>query len=184
MTDAGGFDLSGKPELHTFREDLLRFAVLQLRDRSLAEDVVQDTLVAAMEGMRNFAGQSALKTWIFSILRHKIIDLLRRRGREISFSSLVAEGKVMDDEMDELFAANEHWTHEARPSHWGNPEEILDQQHFWAIFHACLDHLAARTARVFMMRVFLELDIEEICLQVGMTANNCYVIEDVEFHVF
>lgn len=159
-----------------FRDDLLRFAVLQLRDRALAEDVVQDTMVAALEGKNSFAGQSSLKTWVFSILRHKIIDIIRRRGREIRFADLVAEGEELDETIDALFTANEHWTPLARPGTWDNPEESLRQRQFWVVFRACLDHLPENTARLFMMREFLDLDVDEIAFRQDLTANHCYVV--------
>lgn len=59
------------------RRDMLKFAQLQLRDAALAEDAVQEALLAALAGGRSFAGRSALKTWVFSILRNKIVDLIR-----------------------------------------------------------------------------------------------------------
>lgn len=167
---APGEDIGG------FRNDLLRFAILQLRDHPLAEDVVQDAIIAAMEGRHGFTGQSSLKTWVFAILKNKIIDLLRRRGREVSFADLATEGEEIDATIDALFAANEHWTPMARPGNWGNPEEHLRQEQFWRVFRACLDHLPEKTARIFMMHEFLDLEVEEICAQTGLMPNNCYVV--------
>ena len=59
------------------RRDLLRFARLQLRDASAAEDAVQEALAAAWSGAEKFGGQSQHKTWVFGILRHKLTDTLR-----------------------------------------------------------------------------------------------------------
>lgn len=173
---APGGDREADVEISGFRHDLLRFAVLQLRDHALAEDVVQDAMVAALEGRSGFSGQSSLKTWVFAILRHKIIDQLRRRGREISFAELATEGEELDDVIDALFAANDRWTPVARPGTWESPEESLHQQQFWLVFRACLDHLPENTARLFMMREFLDLEVEEIGARTGLTANNCYVV--------
>ncbi len=64
------------------RRDLVRFANLQLRDEALAEDVVQETLIAALQGTDEFSGRSSVKTWVYSILKHKIVDTLRSRRRE------------------------------------------------------------------------------------------------------
>ncbi|MBI4987112.1 MAG: RNA polymerase subunit sigma, partial [Rhodocyclales bacterium] len=55
--------------LDALRRDMLRFAGLQLRDDALAEDVVQEAMLAALSGAQDFAGRSALKTWVFAILR-------------------------------------------------------------------------------------------------------------------
>ena len=68
--------------LSLLRPQMLRFARLQLRSDDAAEDAVQEALLAAMEGAAGFAGAAALKTWVFSILRNKIIDDIRRRARE------------------------------------------------------------------------------------------------------
>lgn len=67
--------------LKAHRKYLLRYALFQLRDASLAEDAVQDTLVAALAQGEGFAGRSQLLTWLTSILKHKVIDLVRKRGR-------------------------------------------------------------------------------------------------------
>lgn len=70
------------------RRDMLKFAQLQLRDAAQAEDAVQEALLAALAGGRSFAGRSALKTWVFSILRNKIVDLIRAQGRTTNVSAL------------------------------------------------------------------------------------------------
>src|SRR6267378_3268881 len=60
------------------RPYLLRYAGLQLRDRHTAEDVVQETLLAALAGEASFGGRSNLRTWLTGILKHKIVDAIRR----------------------------------------------------------------------------------------------------------
>ena len=163
-------------ELAHFRPDLLRFARLQLRDDALAEDVVQEALIGALAGQKDFAGRAALKTWVFSILKNKIIDVLRGRERSINLSALTDEEEDFEQAFDRLFKANGHWTPTARPADWGDPEETLEQAQFWSVFDACLNHLAANTARVFMMHEVLEFDIDEICSELQISPSNCYVI--------
>lgn len=163
-------------ELAQFRPDLLRFARLQLRDDQLAEDVVQEAMIGALTGMQDFAGRAALKTWVFSILKHKIIDAIRSRERTVSVSALTEDEEEFEQTFDRLFKANGHWSPASRPGDWGDPEETLRQTQFWAVFDACLNHLPAGTARVFMMREFLDFEVEEICKELGIRSNNCYVI--------
>lgn len=169
MTDANEL-LAG------LRPDLLRFARLQLRDDALAEDVVQDALIAAMGGVDNFAGRAALKTWLFSILKNKIVDALRTRQRSVNISALGDEEADFDEMFDTLFKANGHWLPSHRPAAWGDPEEALSRQQFWLVFDACLNHLPVNTGRIFAMREMLDLDVEEICRELGISSNNCYVI--------
>jgi RNA polymerase sigma-70 factor (ECF subfamily) len=158
------------------RRDMLRFARLQLRDDALAEDVVQEAIAGGLAGGREFAGRSALKTWVFAILRNKIVDAIRERGRSINVSALSAEEEEMDETLDGLFRPDAHWQAEAQPMAWGDPEAALDQEQFWAVFEACLKHLPANTARVFMMREFLEFDTDEVCAELSISISNCHVI--------
>lgn len=163
-------------QLIAFRPDLLRFARLQLRDDSLAEDVVQEAYLAAMAGIERFANRAALKTWLFSILKNKIADVIRGRGKTINVSALGEEDEAFEQVFDSLFKANGHWAPGNKPADWGDPHEAMEQQQFWGIFDACLNHLPANTGRVFMMREFLELDIDDICRDLGISSGNCYVI--------
>ncbi|HEX6736026.1 MAG TPA: sigma-70 family RNA polymerase sigma factor [Azonexus sp.] len=158
------------------RRDMIRFAHLQLRDAAQAEDAVQEALVAAFANARGFTGRAALKTWIFAILKHKIIDLLRRQARTPNVSALAAADEPLDRTVDALFQANGHWQADNRPGDWGDPEEALRQQRFWEVFEACLEHLPEATARVFMMREFLDFETAEICRELGISSGNCHVI--------
>lgn len=162
--------------LTAIRHDMLRFARLQLRDEHLAEDVVQDALAAALTGQREFEGRSAVKTWVFGILRNKIVDAIRVRGRSVNVSALADEEAGLDEAFDSLFKANAHWQPGARPRDWGNPEAALHQDQFWVVFDACLNHLPPNTARVFMMREFLEFDTDEVCAELRISTSNCHVI--------
>lgn len=162
--------------LTEIRRDMLRFASLQLRDEHLAEDVVQEAMVAALDGEKQFAGRSAVKTWIFAILRNKIVDAIRQKSRSVNFSALLPEEAEMDEAFETLFKPNAHWLPEERPADWGDPEAALHQEQFWAVFEACLKHLPESTARVFMMREFLEFDTTEVCRELKISTSNCHVI--------
>src|SRR5437773_12284301 len=102
MTDS---DFASRCNSH--RGYLLRVALLQLRDNELAEDVVQDTLLAALQGAEGFSGRSSLKTWLTGILKHKLVDAIRKRGRGPDFSSLDEECQIAD--FDALFDESGHW---------------------------------------------------------------------------
>lgn len=157
-----------------FRNDLLRFARLQLRDDAAAEDAVQETMLAAIESADQFAGQSQVKTWVFSILKNKTIDLIRKRAREPNAGGLDQE--FTEDAFDTLFNERQHWQPAERPANWGNPEETLENAQFWKVFEACLNRLPANTSRVFMMREFLGFETEEICKELTITTSNCWVV--------
>lgn len=162
--------------LANLRRDLVRFAELQLRDTAAAEDAVQEALAAALSGQARFDGRAALKTWVFAILKNKIVDHLRQRQRFVEVASLGQEIDNDADDFDVLFNHKGHWKAEERPQTWGDPEATFVQQQFWTVFEVCLTRLPENTARVFMMREFIGLDTSEICQELGMTVSNCHVI--------
>lgn len=161
--------------LASLRRDLLRFAELQLRDRAAAEDAVQEALAAALSGQDRFTGRAALKSWVFAILKNKIVDILRQRQRAATFSSLAQDDDAEDD-FAVLFDRKGFWQPDERPQTWGDPEATFAQQQFWAVFETCLTRLPENTARVFMMREFLGLDTPGICQELAITNSHCHVI--------
>lgn len=168
--------LPSSDEISAMRRDLLRFARLQLRDAASAEDAVQETLIAALAGGRQFENRSSLKTWVFAILRNKIVDLIRSRAREVPASAL-ADDEAGDEALNaELFDRRGHWQAEARPGHWHDPEASFEQQQFWTVFDICLERLPEKTARVFMARELLGLETDEICKEYVISASNCWVL--------
>jgi len=162
--------------LAQLRRDMVRFAQLQLRDPAGAEDAVQEALAAALSGQGRFSGQAALKTWVFAILKNKIVDTLRLRQRMATITPLVADDKDEEDDFAVLFNTRGHWRAEDRPHAWGDPETTLAQQQFWAVFEACLTRLPDSVARVFMMREFLDFDTPGICQELAITTSHCHVI--------
>ncbi|RUQ29799.1 MAG: sigma-70 family RNA polymerase sigma factor [Candidatus Competibacteraceae bacterium] len=162
--------------LANLRRDLIRFAELQLRDRAAAEDAVQEALAAALNGQDRFAGQAALKTWVFAILKNKIVDTLRQRQRTAAITSLAPDDEAEDDDFTVLFDRKSHWNPADSPQTWGDPEATLAQQQFWIVFEACLTRLPENTARVFMMREFLGLETPDLCRELNLTTRNCHVI--------
>jgi RNA polymerase sigma-70 factor, ECF subfamily len=176
MTVAHERDFHNPAYLKQLRSHLLRFARLQLRDTAAAEDSVQEALAAAWMQSDKFSGQAEHKTWVFAILRNKLVDTLRARRRTINLSSLEfeLEEEVLLDR--ELFGANGHWSREATPRPWPTPETALRQQQFWTLFELCLERLPEQIGRVFMMREFLDLDLSEICNELQISANHCSVL--------
>jgi RNA polymerase sigma-70 factor (TIGR02943 family) len=151
---------------------LLRFARLQLRNDAWAEDAVSETFVAALAKPQSFGNRSQLKTWLVGILKHKVIDLLRQRSREVSLHD--DAGEDGSEELDTLlFKADGHFN--TQPADWGNPEQDLSSRQFLQVLEACTEKLPAMQGRVFLMREWLELSCEEICKELNLTSTNLYV---------
>jgi RNA polymerase sigma-70 factor (ECF subfamily) len=157
-------------ELERHRPYLLRFALLQLRDRSAAEDAVQETLLAAIQGASRFAGQSSVRTWLVGILKHKIVDGVRKASREQPIESLEDRG----EDMDAFFADDGHFAEAPQP--WANPESSLEEKGFFDALERCLQSLPPNTARAFTMREVMGLETDEICKELRISASNCWVM--------
>ena len=160
-----------RTQVESQRPYLLRYATLQLRDTAAAEDAVQDALLAALAAEASFAGRSNLRTWLTGILKHKIVDTIRRQSRDRPAQEA---GEIEDGEFDALFDERGHW--QEAPDAWQQPEGSLQQKQFLAALEACLRDLPERTARVFMMREHLGLDTSEICKELGITTTHCWVM--------
>jgi RNA polymerase sigma-70 factor, ECF subfamily len=157
-------------QLETERPYLVRFTALQLRDPNLVEDVVQETLLAALASEANFAGRSNLRTWLTGILKHKIVDAVRRASRETQVSGDDADGP----DFDELFEANGHWVE--HPAAWDNPDASLEQKQFYETLENCLKKLPKKTAQVFLMREHLGAETADICKDLAVTPTHCWVL--------
>lgn len=170
--ERSGFD---DPEfISQIRRDMLKFASLQLRDEGLAEDAVQEALIAAHQNVTSFGRKSAFKTWVFAILKNKIIDILRKRQREVTVSQLSDDDA--EDISDVLFNHRGFWHIDERPAGWSVPMESVKNEHFWRVFEACLDGLPEHLGRIFMMREFIELESNEICQTLNISTSNLHVI--------
>jgi RNA polymerase sigma-70 factor (ECF subfamily) len=163
---------SFEQQIVDLRDYLLKFARLQLRNDSWAEDAVSEVLLAALAKPQSFDNRSQLKTWLVGILKHKVVDALRHHGREISG---LQTGE--DDSSDPLefiaFKADGHF--DQAPADWGNPEQDMDTKQFFQILEACINKLPPAQGRLFLMREWLELSCEEICKELELTATNLYV---------
>ena len=157
-------------QVQALRPQLLRFARSQLRNDAWAEDAVSDTLLAALEKPGSFAGQSQLKTWLIGVLKHKVVDQLRRHTREATILT-TDDGEDLDES---LFDRSGHWRQ--APQDWGQPDLALGQRQFFDVLQVCCDQLPPVQGRVFMMREWLDLDTDEICQALQITPNNLWVL--------
>ncbi len=158
--------------LQEHRSYLVRYAILQLRDPHLAEDAVQETLVAAIESRDKFAAQSSLRTWLVGILKHKILDMLRKQAREPQLN--VDDGEDENNLVDSLFENDGHWS--TPPQTWATPEKSMENAHFWETVEHCNQRMPVNTARAFMMREIMDMSTEEICQELAISTTNCWVL--------
>ncbi len=148
---------------------LFRFALLLGSDEHHAEDLVQDTLLAALEARTSFAAAASERTWLIGILRHKAIDARRRKGRHDQFLADV------DPVVEGNFSRLGKW--HKPPGRWApKPQLLLESQEFWAVFHSCMRALPARMREAFAMRMVEDLDASETCRILEISSANLWTL--------
>jgi RNA polymerase sigma-70 factor (ECF subfamily) len=146
--------------------------MLQLRNETHAEDCVQEALAAAIQSADRFAGDSSVRTWLIGILKHKILDHFRKTSREAALN--VDEQECSLEDFDGLFKEDGHFIEP--PAAWSNPEQALTQTEFFEVLERCMQALPKITARVFTLREVMGVSTAEICTELGITSNNCWVL--------
>jgi RNA polymerase sigma-70 factor, ECF subfamily len=156
---------------------LFRYALLRLRNKQLAEEVVQETFLAALKARDKFAGQSSEKTWLVGILKHKVIDQFRKASKEVPLE----ESGVLPAEREENFRTTGewvgHWKVTAAPVEWSaDPIKLLEEREFRQALDECLASLPPRLAQVFILREIEEMSAEEICRTLNISESNLWVM--------
>ncbi|MHC4065441.1 MAG: sigma-70 family RNA polymerase sigma factor [Planctomycetota bacterium] len=149
---------------------LFRFALLRVRDPKLAEDMVQETFVAALAARSRFAGRSSERTWLVGILKRKVADHFRRASR----SQPVTDVTDSADAHESLFDGRGKWI--ALPAkQLREPGTALEQQEFWGAFYQCLSALPGRLAEAFCLRELDNMPGKDICKVLDVSATNLWV---------
>ena len=150
---------------------LYAFALSRVRDPAVAEEMVQETLLAALGARKNFKKRSSEKTWLTGILKHKIIDHFRKQFREKNDLRIDSA----EIPIDALFTEKGQWRE--KPANWSiDPHELYQQKEFMAVLYYCLAKLPTRQSDVFTLREIDELSTDEICKLYDISATNCWVI--------
>jgi RNA polymerase sigma-70 factor (ECF subfamily) len=161
--------------LQEYGDALFRYALMRLHNRAHAEDVVQETLLAAFQARASYSGRASEKTWLTGILKHKIIDFIRKQIRESTVDDINAlSDAAADGGIDEQFDARGHWIHP--PQDWGNPVKMLHNHQFIETFERCLGRLKPAHAQIFSLKELAGQSIDEICKDLDITATNCSVM--------
>jgi RNA polymerase sigma-70 factor (TIGR02943 family) len=151
-------------------EYLFNFAIGQVRDAGIAEDLVQDTFLAAVKAQHGFGGKSSERTWLVGILRHKIYDHLRRtcRERAIRQDSVPLSG-------EESFEESTLWLHEVA-AETQSPSRRIELEEFRINLELALGRLPPRIAQVFQLYQIEERPNREVCAQLNISESNLWVM--------
>lgn len=157
-------------EMATHRGAMLRFARRRIRDEELAEDAVQDALVAALSSRESFQGKSALRTWLIGILNHKIQDVFRRESRYVRQNTADtddSDGSGEDGLLETLPAMIAGDTHD--------PLREVAQRRMQAKLAREVDALPPTLKEVFVLQVIEGVPTDEVCRRLNITEANCWV---------
>ena len=161
MSDDPAVDPEGWVDRHG--DCLYRYAVLRLRAPDLAADVVQETFLEALKARASFSGRSSERTWLVGILKHKIVDHLRKTGRDRA-----AGGAPLDAAGEPAFDGRGHWR--LGPAPWpGDPAREIEGREFWDVFGRCLGKLSPGLSDAFFLRELDGLSAEEVQRALGIT---------------
>lgn len=154
-----------------YGDALFRFALARVGNREVAEDLVQDTFLAAVRSRERFQGKSSEKTWLFGILKHKIIDHYRKSRTVIHVNDYIDD----PERIDAFFNTEGGW--KIQPEHWrDNPGKAHETKEFLDHLYRCLSGLPERSADAFVHREIDGLSTGEICERLNITESNCWVI--------
>ncbi len=163
------FQAPSPADLAAHRGAMLRFARRRIRDEDLAEDAVQDALLAALSNRASFQGQSALRTWLIGILNHKIQDTFRREGRYVPVADGVREDEAFDDGLDRIAFG------QRGPSGDGDPSRHVAGARLLEALLGEIDALPDTLREVFVLQVLEERETAEVCARLGISEANCWV---------
>jgi len=168
--------------LDRYHASLARLAMVYVRSRAVAEEVVQETWLGVLRGLDQFQGQSSLKTWIFRILVNRAKTDAVREGRSVPFSSLpdpATDGAELAVDPDRFVPPGHLWSdHWAYPSHsWDKtPEEIALSRETHTLIEEAIASLPLRQREVIALRDIEGWPSEEVCNILGITETNQRVL--------
>ena len=167
----GANNIAVKLDANTWLEEhgdaLYRYALVRVRDSSVAEDLVQEALLAAMKAADSFQGASSERTWLIGILRHKLLDFFRRTARERKLELELANSPI---EGPHEFDKQGQW--KAALGEWGSPEKSLVKTEFWRVFNRCMDALPEQLRTPFALRELEGLDTEAVIRTLDISSKN------------
>jgi RNA polymerase sigma-70 factor (TIGR02943 family) len=162
--------------LENYGDLLYRMALMRVGRPDLAEDLVQETLLAAWQARASFAGKSSESTWLVAILKRKIIDHFRKIWRQVDLPDVIET----DDLTEDFMATGErsgHWKTERAPADWGrSPEALLQNRQLREVLTQCVEQLPESLSAIFVVREIEGLTTEEICQEFSLSPSNLWVI--------
>ena len=152
-----------------YTTELYSWAFHKVSNAELAADLVQDTFLAAVEKLDSFKGDSTPKTWLFSILNHKIIDHYRKKANQTV--------SVEEQSFSGFFDSGGSWEESRKPKDWHEEEEnLLDDDEFQLVLKKCMEALPEKWNACVKLKYLAEKNGDEICQELDITPSNFWQI--------
>jgi RNA polymerase sigma-70 factor (ECF subfamily) len=161
--------------VNQFSDELYSWAFFKTSSKEVAEDLVQDTFMAAFHKIDSFQGKSQPKTWLFSILNNKVIDYYRLSARTTKKNFRLTENSSYEIS-DELFNSYGCWKSNDIKALWDQEEELLDNPDFNAIMEECMNELPQKWNLAVTSKYLTDKKTEAICQELEITVSNYWQI--------
>ena len=153
-----------------YADYLFNYTISRVNDREIAQDLVQDTFLAALKAMKNFKGEASERTWLISILKRKIIDYYRK----INSNKGKAEVRITSNNDSETEG---DWLEERVADPFDKTaEDTMQNTELGEAILNCLSKLPEKQSEVFRMKSIEGIETEDICNELNITASNLWVI--------
>ena len=162
--------------VEVYGDVLFGFAAARVRDRATAQDLVQETFLAAIKASESFAGRFTERSWLFGILRNKLADHYRLQYREVAVADLEPSLPEEQVAFGTSGLGKDGWVMKLAPKGWETPDGTLISKEFHDVLRSCLSRLPDKVAQVFRLREIDGASSEEICKDLGVSPNNLWVM--------
>ena len=164
--------LTASKWVNTYSDLLYRFALHRVGETHTAKDLVQDTFVAAWKNIDNYRTDASVKTWLFAILKNKIIDHYRKASVR-----LTDELDAVVQSKSEFFDSDDHWAAGVYPQDWNaDQNNSVESKEFYVILGKCRTRLKEIQNMVFTMKYLDGMESDEICKVLALTTSNYWVL--------
>ncbi|WPR71422.1 sigma-70 family RNA polymerase sigma factor [Flavobacterium sp. NG2] len=161
--------------VHQFGDELYSWAFYKTSSKETAEDLVQETFLAAFNKIDSFQGKSQPKTWLFAILNNKVIDYYRQSARTTKNNFHLTEDSGFELS-DGLFNSTENWIDKNINPVWEQDEELLDNPDFNLVMQYCMEELPQKWKLAVTAKYLSNNKAELICKELDIKASNYWQI--------
>lgn len=156
--------------IEKYADQLLGYAIVRVRDRDVAKDLVQESFFVALRSKESYRGELSEKNWLYLILRSRILDFYKKK-KEVNESQMQSD----DGELSNSFLETGHWKSDAAPKEW-NADRMVESNEFMTILDQCRDKLSNLQQAVFTMKFIDGESSDDICKELNISSSNYWVL--------